>query len=381
MAAKKRTVFVGLSGGVDSSVAAALLIEQGFHVVGVFIKVWQAPFLPCTWREDRRDAMRVAAHLDIPFITFDLEKEYKKEVVDLMIEEYKRGCVPNPDVVCNKEVKFGAFLEKAQAMGADLVATGHYARLRREFPISNFQFPNKPQKQNLNTAKKNYSLQNTRYRLLRGVDENKDQSYFLWTLTQDRLRYVLFPVGGYTKPEVRRMAKKFGLPTFEKKDSQGLCFIGKVDMKDFLKHYIDEKKGDVLDVNGSAIGCHDGAWFYTIGQRHGFTVIKKSDHELPYYVVSKDIDANTITVAREHIQQGFAGKETSLRDVNWIGGAPEEGGVYQMKVRYRQTPQGCRVFPGRKKTKVVFDSPQNIAPGQSLVLYDQDICLGGGIIA
>ena len=360
---KKTKVFVGLSGGVDSSVAAALLQKEEFDVTGVFIKVWQPPFLPCTWREERRDAMRVAAHLDIPFYTFDFEKEYKKEVVDYMIGEYKEGRVPNPDVMCNKNIKFGAFLDKARAMGADLIAMGHYARIKRMGEGSGEK----------KEARKHL--------LLKGVDENKDQSYFLWTLTEKQLAQTLFPIGGYKKSEVREMAEKFGLPTAQKKDSQGLCFIGKVEMKDFLKHYIDEKPGDAIDTKGTVIGRHEGAWFYTIGQRHGFMIAKKSAHELPYYVIGKDIRANTITVADQQIEEGFAKREVILKDVNWNYATPQKGKNYQARTRYRQVLQACEMLPLGNETQVVFAVPQNVAPGQSLVLYDDDQCLGGGIIA
>ncbi len=213
----KKKVFVGLSGGVDSSVSAALLQSQGYDVFGVFIKVWQPDFYECTWKEDRLDAMRVCAKLNIPFYTLDLEKEYKKEVVDYMIEEYKNGRTPNPDVMCNKYIKFGGFFDWAMSQGADFVATGHYARLNKE------------------------------HELVAGRDSNKDQSYFLWTLTKEQLSKTLFPVGDIEKTEVRKLAKKFGLPTAEKKDSQGLCFIGKVDMAEFLHHFIETKPGPVLN--------------------------------------------------------------------------------------------------------------------------------------
>ena len=214
-------VFLGLSGGVDSSVSALLLKKAGYDVTGVFIKVWHPDFLPCNWKEDRRDAMRICAQLDIPFLFFDFEKEYKREVVDYMVSEYKLGRTPNPDVMCNKYIKFGSFLKKAKEMGADFIATGHYARI-----TNNKQ-----------------SITNNRFVLEEGVDKNKDQSYFLWTLTGEQLEQVFFPIGNLEKSEVRKIAKKNKLITFEKKDSQGLCFVGQVDMKDFLSHFIKTKKG------------------------------------------------------------------------------------------------------------------------------------------
>ncbi|MEK7118469.1 MAG: tRNA 2-thiouridine(34) synthase MnmA, partial [Patescibacteria group bacterium] len=243
MSGPKRKVFVGLSGGVDSSVSAALLKEQGYDVVGVFIKVWQADFLPCTWREERRDAMRAAAHLNIPFLTLDLEKEYKKEVVDYMIREYGAGRIPNPDVMCNKHVKFGAFLDFAKKHGADFIATGHYSRV----------------------VSRQESVGSRKFVLLKGADKEKDQSYFLWTLTQAQLAHTLFPVGHLKKSQVRLLARKFGLSNAEKKDSQGLCFIGAIDMAKFLKQYLHTEKGDVRNENGDIVGTHDGALLYTIG--------------------------------------------------------------------------------------------------------------------
>lgn len=349
----KIKVFVGLSGGVDSSVSAALLKEEGYDITGVFIKTWHPDFLPCTWKEDRLDAMRVAAHLDIPFITFDAEEEYKKDVADYMIEEYKRGRTPNPDVMCNKYVKFGAFLKYTLAEGADFVATGHYARAQD-------------------------------LRLLAGSDKNKDQSYFLWTLTQEQLKHVLFPVGHLEKPEVRKLAKKFGLPTAEKKDSQGVCFLGKLDMAEFLKHYAEPKRGEVLNEDGEVVGFHEGVILYTLGERHGFTITKKGTNDIPYFVVQKDMRANTITVA--HKEQGsLKGKgEQSLllENVNWISGsAPEKDKIYSARVRYRAPLSPCKIVVENNETRVEFLEPEEPqAPGQSLVVYDDEECLGGGVI-
>ncbi len=353
---KKKRVFVGMSGGVDSSVAAALLKKQGYNVTGVFIKTWQPEWLPCTWTDERRDAMRVAARLDIPFLTFDLSKEYKKNVADYFITEYKKGRIPNPDVMCNKEIKFGAFLKKALENGADFVATGHYARLRQ--PASNKQGAT----------------------LLRGVDEDKDQSYFLWTLTQEQLNKCLFPVGEYKKTQIRKLAEKFKLPTAQKKDSQGICFLGEIEMKDFLKHYIDEKPGKVLNEKGEVIGKHDGAVFYTIGQRHGFSTKKEGNDSLPYYIVSKNIEKNTITVAHEYEEKEYAKKEIFLEQVNWISDRPKVGKKHQVQIRYRQKALVCMLSRNDDKTSIIFEEAQNVPSGQSLVLYNCDICLGGGII-
>ncbi|PIP73275.1 MAG: tRNA 2-thiouridine(34) synthase MnmA [Candidatus Lloydbacteria bacterium CG22_combo_CG10-13_8_21_14_all_47_15] len=343
----RKKVFVAMSGGVDSSVAAALLKKDGYDVVGVFMKTWHPEFLPCPWKEERLSAMRVAAHIGIPFLTFDFEDEYKRGVGDYFINEYRAGRTPNPDVMCNKEIKFGAFLKKARGMGADYIATGHYARKDAA-------------------------------RLLKGVDVGKDQSYFLWVLAPAELRYALFPVGGYAKDEVRRLARKFGLPTAEKKDSQGICFLGDVDMKDFLKHYIPETEGAVLDEAGKVIGTHDGAVFYTLGERHGFHVNATNANEKPYYIVAKDIAVNTVTVSHE--PEKIGGKKIfTLEQQNWISGAPEDGKRYTAQVRYRGAYLPCRAECGGER--ILLEEPHAAAPGQSIVVYDGDICIGGGIIA
>jgi tRNA-specific 2-thiouridylase len=361
MSKKRKKVFVGLSGGVDSSVSTALLQEEGYDVTGVFIKTWHPDFLPCTWKEDRLDAMRVAAHLDIPFLTFDFEKEYKKDVADYMIEEYKVGRTPNPDVMCNKYVKFGAFLEKAKEMGADYVATGHYA-------------------QNLTKKENGKEI----HELVAGVDKEKDQTYFLWTLTQEKLHSILFPVGGFEKKHVRELAKKFKLPTAEKKDSQGVCFLGSLDMQDFLKHFVPENTGKVVNEKGESIGYHEGALFSTYGQRHGFTVTKKDPLEKPYYVIEKDIENNTLTVSHEKKRkmQDRQSNMLFIENPHWISETfPEEGKIYQARFHYRQAMQDCKIRNSSKGVKIVFKDPQEPwAPGQSLVLYDGEQCLGGGVI-
>jgi tRNA-specific 2-thiouridylase len=356
-----KRVFVGLSGGVDSATSACLLKEQGYDVTGVFIKVWQPDWIECNWKEDRLDAMKVCAHLGIPFLTLDLEKEYKKEVIDYMVNEYSLGRTPNPDVMCNKHIKFGAFYKWAMDKGADYVATGHYAQI----------LPNK----------------NGDLRLIAGQDPNKDQTYFLWNIKTSQLPKVLFPIGHLLKPEVRKLAEKYALPNFNKKDSQGLCFIGKVDIKKFLSHYIKSKNGDVLNISGEVIGQHNGALFFTIGERHGFTITKKSPNDLPMYVVSKDINKNTITVDTisdiDKVSNVIELKNIRLNSCNWIGADPKVDDEILVRIRYRQELQKAKITEiGEEFACVELKKPQtSITKGQSLVAYnDEGVCLGGGII-
>ena len=329
-------IMVGLSGGVDSAVSTMLLGRAGVEVVSAFIKTWQPEWTKCTWREERRDAMRVAAHLDIPFITIDLEREYKESVADYMIAEYRLGRTPNPDVMCNKEIKFGAFLKRALVLGADAIATGHYAR-------------NSP-----------------RGELLRGVDPAKDQSYFLWTLTQEQLSKVIFPIGYLLKSEVRELAKQFKLPVADKRDSQGICFLGHIDMRDFLSHYIKSEPGKVLDAGGLTIGEHDGAVFYTIGQAW----------KRPLYVLAKDINKNTLTVGKLVDQNRKPGFRYNLKDVNWIAGSAPEASNLVAQIRYHGEKLACTV----SDNTVTFTESVLIAPGQSVVIYAGDVCLGGGVV-
>jgi len=428
-----------MSGGVDSSVSAALLVQAGYNVTGVFIKVWQPDWMECNWREDRLDAMRVAAVLDIPFVTLDLEKEYKREVVDYMIAEYRAGRTPNPDVMCNKSVKFGAFYDWAMSRGADFVATGHYAKIvdsrkskaykveagegkegkmeRRQDKGEGMEFGKNQSKgetknrikaasqreellEALQPAIVHYPSEKWQekndpaYRLLAGSDPNKDQSYFLWNIRREQLPHILFPIGDIDKPDVRKLARKFKLPNADKKDSQGLCFIGKVDIKEFLSHYMNPKAGDVLDESGVVVGHHDGAFFLTIGERHGFVVDQKTPHDKPYYIVAKDLSKNTVTVSNKDSHGLLAEAKTSVRleKTNWMSGFPEIGArhestdsfPYSGRARYRQ-PLEPLVFTSineKERTAMIeFDKPQNaLTPGQSLVVYDGEVCLGGGVI-
>lgn len=359
MKSHTQTIFVGMSGGVDSSLSAALLKEEGYNIVGVFIKTWQPEWIECTWRQERRDAMRVCAHLDIPFVELDLEREYKQGVADYMIDEYKKGRTPNPDVMCNKEVKFGGFLSWARKHGADAVATGHYAQC--------------------------IQVGDT-YQLHKGNDPRKDQSYFLWTLTQEQLSSIVFPIGHLPKDTVRAMASSYNLPTATKKDSQGICFIGQVDMKDFLKHYIPEKRGDVLLRDGTIIGHHNGALFFTRGERHGFTITHKGSDDAPYYVVDKDIDANTITVDHSPQDDMLSFPEgrlvMQLHSVVWRSTSSE--GVYDGQIRYHGDFAEYTIDAYDEKSGTITCSTSSVdevpALGQSLVLYRGSECVGGGII-
>ena len=392
---RKPRVFVGMSGGVDSSVSAALLKDAGYDVTGVFIKVWQPDWIECTWKDERREAMRVAAHLGIPFVTLDLVHEYKIEVIDYMIAEYRAGRTPNPDVMCNREVKFGAFWRWAHTQGADFVATGHYARVTGEQPTDAFDeghFVSRSGGENSarlarRDARPEENVSAGSLKLFAGVDTNKDQSYFLWTLNQADLKHILFPVGHLTKPEVRVLAKKFKLPNAEKKDSQGLCFIGKVDIKDFLSRYIDTTPGDVLNGKGEIIGTHSGSLLLTIGERHGFTITKKTPHDAPYYVVGKDVNKNTVTVANHKPLETTANDKNkqhiTLQRVNWVGAIPAQGTKLQARTRYRQELQNIKIVKADADSATIeFQTYQEtIAPGQSLVIYHGDDCLGGGIIS
>lgn len=365
----KQTVFVGLSGGVDSSVAALRLKKAGYNVVGVFIKVWHPAFLECHWEAERLDAMRVAAHLDIPFLTCDAADAYKQEVADHFIAEYSAGRTPNPDVLCNKAVKFGHFFAFAKELGADYIATGHYARVSKHLDLES----DRPV--DVDTGSPYYEL-------LRGVDENKDQSYFLWTLTQQQLAFSLFPIGDTPKHAIRQEAHTASIPVATKKDSQGICFLGHIDIPSFLAHYIELNTGPVLAKNGDVIGHHQGALVYTRGQRHGFLIHAHNANTERYYVVDRDIEKNTITV--DTTRPTLKTDDTiTLHSVNWIHDTPREHGSYSAQFRYRQNPVRIKFSHNNRKQVVItiLDPVDNPASGQSCVLYDGDTCLGGGIIA
>lgn len=366
----KNKIIVATSGGVDSSVAAALLKRAGYDVVGVFIKFWfsgKENENRCCSSESEKRARRVAKILNIPFYVFNFEKEFKRRIVDKFLDGYKKGITPNPCVVCNKEIKFGLLLEKALKLGADYVATGHYARLRREFPISlshsrseNFQF--------------------SKYKLLKGRDKNKDQSYFLWQLNQKQLKHILFPVGDYTKTEVRKLAKRFNLPTFETPESQEICFVPK-DINDFLKKYLKPKPGPIAEQVHCGvkkiIGQHSGLHFYTIGQRKGIKLPGG-----PYYVLDKDLKKNCLIVTKN--EKDLLKKELIVKNVNWTSGnLPKLPLKVKARIRYRHEPNMVTLTKNlrSKILNLKFVRPQRaITPGQSAVFYRGEELLGGGII-
>lgn len=353
-----KTVFVGMSGGVDSSVAALRLKKQGFTVVGVFIKVWHPDFLECNWEAERLDAMRVAAHLEIPFLTCNAEAAYKADVADYFIAAYKAGRTPNPDVMCNQHVKFGAFLAFAKQHGADFIATGHYV---------------------IRDVHEGCTVLN------RGLDKGKDQSYFLWTLTQEQLAQSLFPVGDTPKEIIRLEAEAADIPVADKKDSQGVCFLGHIDIPDFLSHFIDLVPGVVLDEAGQTIGRHKGALVYTIGQRHGFTIKTNEAATSAHYVVDRNLTTNTITVSSAP-KSTVSDQIVELTDCNWFIAAPKAGGQFLAQFRYRQKPFLVQVISANE-TSMKLSLPQATeltAVGQSCVLYttpENTRCVGGGIIS
>ncbi|HEY0010574.1 MAG TPA: tRNA 2-thiouridine(34) synthase MnmA [Candidatus Paceibacterota bacterium] len=340
-----KRVFVGLSGGVDSGVTAALLKDAGAIVTGVFIKGWYPPDMPCSWAEDRRDAMRVAAHLRIPFLTLDASKEYKEAVIDYLIREYRAGRTPNPDIMCNREVKFGAFHAFAMREDADYIATGHYAQVRREEGATT---------------------------LVRGIDEGKDQSYFLWAVPQAALSHTLFPLGGMHKADVRKLARTFNMPNALKRDSQGICFLGSISVDDFLRAEMKPTSGKALGETGKEVGTHDGAVLYTLGER----IALRDSTPGPWYVVRKDMEANTVTVSGVRDTPDERAK-LPLIDTNWFRGIAPSGRVLA-QYRYHG-PRVAGTFAPPSFTPET-PLPEPVAAGQSLVLFDGDTCLGGGII-
>lgn len=368
-------VFVGLSGGVDSAVSAALLKQEGYDVTGVFIRAWQPDWLPCTWREERRDAMKVAIALDIPFLFLDLEQEYKKGVVDKMLSEYKAGRTPNPDVLCNKEIKFGHFWNFAKEYGADFIATGHYAKVARKNALSS-----SAEDVRSTPASAVRDVFSPQLLLKEGQDKEKDQSYFLWTLTQEDLEHTIFPIGHLEKRAVRELARQFKLPVSDKKDSQGICFMGDVSMEDFLSHFIKSKRGKVLNTNGGVIGTHTGLIYYTIGERHGFEVKVKSASSGPFYVVAKDTKKNTLTVSDQEAEIiSFSPQKLSLRDVSLSIPALETELTARMRYRGEKLPVSLSKV-GKRWILEFAEPVRGLSLGQSVVFYDGSTCLGGAVM-
>ncbi|MCP9759193.1 tRNA 2-thiouridine(34) synthase MnmA [Aquitalea sp. S1-19] len=357
MTGKKRIV-VGMSGGVDSSVTAWLLKQQGHEVIGVFMQNWEDDNDDefCSIKQDALDAMSVADIVGIDMEIVNFAKEYKDRVFSYFLKEYSAGRTPNPDVLCNAEIKFKAFLDYAMELGADCIATGHYARkLERD----------------------------GRHYLMKGVDETKDQSYFLYRLQQSQLAKALFPLGDIRKSEVRRLAEQAGLPTAAKKDSTGICFIGDRPFREFLKRYLPTSPGEMVTPDGKRVGEHEGLMYYTLGQRKGLNIggSKDSNGE-PWFVAGKDIPANRLIVVQGHDHPLLLKKTLTMADLSWtLDGAPEAGD-YQAKTRYRMADAACALSPVIDgQTTLAFSQAQwAVTPGQSAVLYDGDICLGGGII-
>jgi len=342
MEKKKIKVAVGMSGGVDSSVAAALLKEQGYEVTGVHLECWDEP--GCKVDPNRKDALRVGLKLGIKMKVLDLRKEYEKRVIKWFYEELRKGRTPNPDVVCNREIKFGLFLDWAMKQGFEYIATGHYARLRDG-------------------------------RLLMGVDKKKDQTYFLGTLNKRQLDKVMFPVGEMIKDEVRQEAKRRGLHVWSKKGSSGICFIGdKLSFQEFLKQRVKEHEGEVVSMKGEVIGVHKGIEFYTIGQRHGFKVKQRSDKDRPWYVMRKEAKENRLVVGRKKDLQR---REFEVEEWQWIGGRRSKGKI-ECRIRHGGRLIGCEI----KGRQVRLDkAEQGIAEGQVAVIYKGEECLGGGVIS
>ncbi len=386
--ARKSIIAVAMSGGVDSSVAAALLKKQGYNVVGFFMKNWGDTFglkdSGCPWIQDRKDALRAAAKLDIPFYTLDFEEEYKRRVLSYFFKEYQAGRTPNPDVMCNSVIKFGVFLDKAMELGADYIATGHYARL--------LCHPRASGDPGLHASELDSRVRGNDSRvcqLLKSKDKNKDQTYFLYRLNQSQLIKAVFPIGDYTKPEVRKLAKNFGLPNHDKRDSQGLCFIGQIDLRKFLSQKIKDKPGKIVTVEGQAVGEHQGLFGYTIGQRKGIAIGGIG----PFYVAEKDLKNNQLIVTHDAQDQRLYKTVVEFNDVNWIAGRPPLNPLMcQGRIRYRESLVECKIkkidSPAESAGgndnpmyRATFAAPvRAVAAGQSVVFYDKEVCLGGGII-
>jgi tRNA-uridine 2-sulfurtransferase len=347
-------VIVGMSGGVDSSVAALLLKQQGYEVVGLFMKNWEDEDTDdyCSAKEDLIDAAAVADRLGIELEAVNFSTQYKERVFANFLSEYRAGRTPNPDVLCNAEIKFKAFLDHALSLGANFIATGHYAQLERR---------------------------GDQLKLLRGRDASKDQSYFLYRLTQAQLTKSMFPLGRFEKAEVRQIAQRNDLPTYAKKDSTGICFIGERPFREFLGRYLPREPGAMRTPEGKVVGEHQGLMYYTIGQRQGLGI---GGAGAPWFVAAKNLTTNTLDVVQGHDHPGLHRHDLVARELSWIAGVPpDEEGSYTAKIRYRQADTPCRIRIRGGECQVFFDNPQwAVTPGQSVVLYSEECCIGGGII-
>ena len=365
--AQKQRVVVGLSGGVDSAVSAWLLKQQGYEVVGIFMKNWEDDDDSeyCSSRQDFLDAASVADVIGIDMEHVNFAAEYKDRVFAEFLREYQAGRTPNPDILCNAEIKFKAFLDHAMRLGADKIATGHYCRVRLNGTTG-------------------------QYELLKGLDLLKDQSYFLHRLNQNQLRNTLFPVGELPKTEVRRIAAEIGLPNAKKKDSTGICFIGERPFREFLNRYIQKEPGPIRDDQGRVVGQHVGLSFYTLGQRQGLGIggvktqgaQKGGGEHAPWFVARKDVARNTLWVVQGHDHPWLQSPQLQALDASWVSGAAPALGRYGAKTRYRQADAACVLAPnGEGAFALAFNEPQwAVTPGQSAVLYDGEVCLGGGVI-
>ena len=355
----KEKIIVGLSGGVDSSVSALLLQQQGYDVEGLFMKNWeeQLPGGECMWEADVEDAMKVCELLEIPLNTLDLAKDYWDKVFIHFLEEYKSGRTPNPDILCNQEIKFRAFLEHATGLGAKKIATGHYARITEV---------------------------NGHYQLKKGHDNNKDQSYFLCRLNQTQLGLSLFPIGDLDKHDVRKLAKKAGFQIHDKKDSTGICFVGERPFREFLSRYLPAQTGEIQTPDGNVIAQHNGIFYYTLGQRQGLGIGGiQGATDSPWYIYDKDIENNILFAVQGHDHPLLYSQRLTATDINWISGHPPDTPFKCFsKTRYRQTDQACTVENIENDSCLLtFKDPQRaVTPGQFVVFYQEDVCLGGGII-
>lgn len=358
MSSSSSDVIVGLSGGVDSSVAALRLLEAGYRVRGLFMKNWEEDDSKeyCSAAEDLADAQQVAERLDIELLTVNFSCEYWDRVFEYFLAEYRAGRTPNPDVLCNREIKFKAFLDHAIGLGADYIATGHYAGVRHTTDT---------------------------FQLVRAEDENKDQTYFLYMLGQKALRHALFPLSRLTKPQVRHIAEQAGFSNFRKKDSTGICFIGERRFRDFLSHYLPANPGPIETLEGEVLGEHQGLMYYTIGQRQGLGIGGSARHDdRPWFVVKKDLDNNRLLVAQGHHHPALMKQELSAEQLHWVAGTPPSPDFGCMaRCRHRQPLQHCTVSLDGDLAQVHFEQPQRaLTPGQSVVFYQDEVCLGGGII-